>query len=108
MSEDKDFGQKDAEVIELRRVPSSELKRIKIKIKERVSARKKKRKFPMLFKALIAIFLFAVIGFKVGQKIIQKYHSYWRKPYISFPADEEESQALQLKVDREASYTVHE
>jgi len=94
---DKDYLDHDGEIIEIKdvtRVPGST--HVKIKIKERVGHRGKKRSFIFLRK-IILILSACILGLYVGAKAIERYLSYWEKPRLEYKGEKEESSTSQLK-----------
>jgi hypothetical protein len=82
----------DSEIIEEHVVPGSSNGLIKIKIKERISRKKRKKRLSIGLKIFVLISAI-ILGFFLGTKIASRYISHWRKPHIQQPP--EESQRLQ-------------
>lgn len=92
----KDYLDHDGEIIEIKDVtkaPGST--HVKIKIKERISRRDKKRRFIFLRKVILILSV-CILGLYVGAKAIERYLRYWKKPQMEYKTEEETS-ASQLK-----------
>ena len=72
----------EREIIDQEEVRSSEPKRIKIKIKERVSKRKQKR-VSLPLKIIFLLFA-SFLGFYFGSRIVEKYIRYWAIPNVRY------------------------
>jgi len=81
----------EQEIIEQREVQSKRPQRIKIKIKERVARRERKR-MPLFYK-MIALLIASFLGFAFGAKIVNRYVHYWKKPYVKY-RDTKESKSV--------------
>jgi len=87
-TENKEKEESESEIIGQRRVYTSRPKRVKIKIKERVS-RKVRRKYTLIIK-LVAVFLAAMLGFLAGGKAVTRYLSFWKTPRAKYIPTEEQ------------------
>ncbi|MCM8795832.1 MAG: hypothetical protein NC928_04020 [Candidatus Omnitrophica bacterium] len=95
----KDYLETEGEIIEIKKTTPSESRRanrIKIKIKERISGKDKRKRF-VLFQKIILLLLACLLGLYFGSEIIERYFRYWKKPRIEYSADEEEAKTPQLK-----------
>lgn len=84
----------EAEIISQRIVESSDPTKIKLKIKERVS-QKKKKQLSLLTK-LFFVLSACLLGMYLGTKIVERYLRFWRSPVINLPS-EEKSGVLEIK-----------
>jgi len=80
--------QEEAEIIEERIVSGSKDSYIKMKIKERVTHRKDKKKTSFLTKIIILI-IAMLLGYIAGVKVAARYITFWKKQQIQYPTDEE-------------------
>jgi len=104
MAEERDRKyEDDSEIIGQRKVDSDWPKRVKIKIKERVSRRKPQRlSWPI---KIVIILLAAVFGYMAGEKVVMRYFSFWKNPHIDYrPIDGSKPEEFpQLKAGQEFS-----
>lgn len=88
MPDDIKPKQEEAEIIEERIVSGSRDNYVKMKIKERLTRRKDKKKTSFLTKIIILL-IAIVLGYIAGAKVAARYITFWKKQQIQYPTDEE-------------------
>ncbi len=92
-----DVSDEEHEIIEQEEVSSEEPKRIKIKIKERVS-RRTQRKISLPLKVFFLL-LASLVGYYFGSRVVERYVRYWASPSVRFytPKDKDDVLPSQLQ-----------
>jgi hypothetical protein len=72
----------EQEIIGQREVVSRQPKRIKIKIKERVSTRKKHRH--SLASKIVFVIVASYLGFVFGGRIVERYSKFWQQSNVEY------------------------
>jgi len=88
MQDEMKSRREEAEIIEERIVSGSRDNYVKMKIKERLTRRKDKKKTSFLTKIIILL-IAMFLGYIAGAKVAARYVTFWKKQQIQYPTDEE-------------------
>jgi hypothetical protein len=96
----------ETEIIHQEQVADAESKRIKIKIKERISRRSRK-KFPLVLKVGFLL-LASLLGYRFGSKVVEKYIRYWFAPTLRYYSSRDQEYSQPPSAAPSQVYTIME